>query len=52
MPRNREIVEKTEQYGAMNYLPLPGAITRGQGVWVWDAEDNKYMDKKEYMRDG
>jgi ornithine--oxo-acid transaminase len=44
MPINREIVEKTEQYGAMNYLPLPVAITRGQGVWVWDVEDNKYMD--------
>jgi len=38
------IIEKTEKYGARNYLPLPIVISKAEGVWVWDPEDNKYMD--------
>ncbi len=33
-----------EEYGAHNYLPLDVVINRGKGVWVWDVEDNKYLD--------
>jgi len=33
-----------EEYGAHNYKPLDVVINRGKGVWVWDVEDNKYMD--------
>jgi ornithine--oxo-acid transaminase len=32
------------EYGANNYHPLDVVISRGEGVWVWDAEDNKYLD--------
>jgi ornithine--oxo-acid transaminase len=41
---NREIVERTDALGAMNYLPLPVVLARGEGVWVWDVEGKRYMD--------
>jgi ornithine--oxo-acid transaminase len=31
-------------YGATNYKPLDVVLNRGQGVWVWDVEGNKYLD--------
>ncbi len=33
-----------ERYGAHNYHPLPVVITRGKGVFVWDAEGRRYFD--------
>jgi ornithine--oxo-acid transaminase len=36
---------KTEQtYGAHNYKPLDVVLKRGKGVWVWDVDNNKYLD--------
>ena len=32
------------QYCAHNYHPLPVVLTRGEGVFVWDAEGRKYLD--------
>jgi len=42
--RTREHLELAETYGAHNYDPLPIVIERGEGIWVWDVEGNKYMD--------
>lgn len=39
-----EIIEKTSQYGAKNYLPLPVVISKAEGVWVEDPEGNRYID--------
>lgn len=39
-----EAIKKAERYGAKNYKPLEVAITKGEGVWVWDDEGNKYLD--------
>ena len=33
-----------KKYGAQNYQPLPVVLTRGEGVYVWDDEGNRYMD--------
>ena len=33
-----------DEYGAHNYKPLDVVLNRGQGIWVWDVEGNKYMD--------
>lgn len=44
MPTTKEIIEKSERFGANNYHPLPLVLNRGEGVWVWDVEGNKYMD--------
>ena len=37
-------MELEAKYGTRNYQPIPVVIARGEGVWVWDLEDNKYLD--------
>jgi len=39
-----EYIALEEQYNARNYKPLDVVLERGEGVWVWDVEGNKYMD--------
>lgn len=41
---SKELISIEEKYGAHNYHPLDVVITKGEGVWVWDAEGNKYLD--------
>lgn len=38
------IFDREKRYGANNYSPLAVAINKGQGVFVWDVEGNKYYD--------
>jgi len=33
-----------DEYGAHNYHPLDVVLTKGEGVWVYDVEGNKYLD--------
>jgi ornithine--oxo-acid transaminase len=33
-----------EHHGAHNYHPLPVVLTKGEGVFVWDVEGEKYFD--------
>lgn len=33
-----------EKYGAHNYHPLPVVLSRGSGVYVWDTDQNRYLD--------
>lgn len=44
MSATNSIIEITERFGAQNYLPLPIVISKGEGVWVYDPEGNKYLD--------
>jgi ornithine--oxo-acid transaminase len=37
-------IEKANRYGAKNYKPLDVVLTKGERVWVWDEDGNKYMD--------
>ena len=37
-------IQIEEELGAQNYAPLDIVLVRGQGVWVWDLEGNKYLD--------
>jgi ornithine--oxo-acid transaminase len=39
-----QCVDLEARYGAHNYKPIPVVIARGEGVWVWDPEGNKYLD--------
>jgi ornithine--oxo-acid transaminase len=32
------------QYGAHNYHPLPVVLEKGEGIYVWDPEGNRYYD--------
>jgi ornithine--oxo-acid transaminase len=42
--KTEDYIALENQYGAMNYKPLDVVLTRGQGIWVWDIDGNKYMD--------
>lgn len=42
--RSAELIELEDRYGAHNYHPLDVVVTRGEGVWVWDVDGNRYMD--------
>lgn len=33
-----------DKYGAHNYHPLPVVLAKGEGVYVWDPEGNRYFD--------
>jgi len=44
MQSNKDFIEFTDKFSAHNYHPLPVVLTRGQGIWVWDVEDKKYLD--------
>ncbi|EGK12589.1 ornithine aminotransferase [Desmospora sp. 8437] len=44
MSRNQELINLTDRYGARNYHPLPIVISKGEGVWVEDADGKRYMD--------
>lgn len=37
-------IELENQYGAHNYHPLPVVLEKGEGVFVWDVEGEKYYD--------
>ena len=37
-------IDLENKLGAHNYHPLDVVLNRGEGIWVWDVEDNKYMD--------
>ncbi|MCJ1347227.1 ornithine aminotransferase [Peltigera leucophlebia] len=39
-----DAVQTESTYAAHNYHPLPIVFSRASGVWVWDPEDNKYLD--------
>ena len=41
---SQEYIDIEQQYGAHNYNPLDVVITRGEGVWVYDVDDNRYLD--------
>ncbi len=40
----QEFIELEEKFGAHNYHPLDVVISRGEGVWVWDVDGNRYLD--------
>ena len=41
---SKDYITLEEEYGAHNYHPLDVVITRGEGVWVYDVDGNKYLD--------
>lgn len=44
MSVQEEIIKQTDERSAHNYHPLPLVLSRGEGIWVWDADGNKYLD--------
>src|SRR5262245_33685776 len=39
-----KFIETEDRLGAHNYQPLDVVLCRGQGVWVWDIDGNRYLD--------
>lgn len=37
-------MELEKKYGSYNYAPLPVVFSRGEGVYLWDPEGNRYLD--------
>jgi ornithine--oxo-acid transaminase len=42
--KTSDYISLEDQYGAHNYHPLDVVLARGEGVWVYDVEGNKYLD--------
>ena len=40
----QQYIQLEDQFGAHNYKPLDVVLNRGEGVWVWDVDGNKYLD--------
>ncbi|MDF0518942.1 ornithine--oxo-acid transaminase [Bradyrhizobium yuanmingense] len=39
-----DFIATEARFGARNYEPIGVVLSRGEGVWVWDTEDNRYLD--------
>lgn len=45
LPANTQTaIALEDQYGAHNYHPMPVVLERGEGVFVWDVEGERYFD--------
>ncbi|OQA99924.1 MAG: Ornithine aminotransferase [Bacteroidetes bacterium ADurb.Bin217] len=40
----QDYMAREDKYGAHNYHPLPVVLEKGEGVYMWDVEGNKYYD--------
>ncbi len=39
-----DLISTEMRLGAHNYKPLNVVLNRGEGIWVWDVDGNRYMD--------
>jgi len=39
-----DFIATEARFGAHNYAPIGVVLSRGEGVWVWDTEGNRYLD--------
>ena len=39
-----DYIAREDRFGAHNYHPLPVVLERGEGVFVWDVEGERYYD--------
>lgn len=44
MPNSQYFIDLEEKFGAHNYHPLDVVISKGEGVWVYDVDGNRYLD--------
>ncbi|MFD1327942.1 ornithine--oxo-acid transaminase [Mycoplana ramosa] len=43
-PTTASLIETEYRLGAHNYKPLDVVLSRGEGVYVWDIDGNRYLD--------
>lgn len=41
---NKEVIALSDKYGAHHYHPIPVALSKGNGVFLWDVEGKRYYD--------
>lgn len=39
-----DFIAAEARFGARNYEPIGVVLSRGEGVWVWDTDGNRYLD--------
>ena len=39
-----DMIALEKRFGATNYEPLPVVLARGEGVWLWDDQERRYLD--------
>lgn len=44
MTKSEQAINLENEFGAFNYKPLPVVLEKGEGVFVWDVEGNRYYD--------
>lgn len=44
MITSEQAIALEDKFGAHNYHPLPVVLSKGEGVYVWDPEGNRYYD--------
>jgi len=42
--KQQQYMDLEDEFGAHNYKSLDVVLNRGEGVWVWDVDGNKYLD--------
>ena len=42
--KGKEHIQLVDKYLAESYCRLPVVCARGKGVWIWDVEENQYLD--------
>jgi ornithine--oxo-acid transaminase len=41
---SQQVFDRVEKFSARNYGPIPVALVRGEGVFVWDVDGKRYLD--------
>lgn len=41
---SQDVFDREGKFGAHNYHPIPVALSRGAGVYLWDVDDRRYYD--------
>ncbi|CAG8602615.1 9512_t:CDS:2, partial [Cetraspora pellucida] len=41
---SQDLIKLEHTYGAHNYHPIPIVFSKGEGAFVWDRENNMYLD--------
>ena len=44
MNKTQKYIDLEDNYGALNYKPLPVVLNRGKGVFLYDVDGKKYYD--------
>jgi len=42
--KTNEFLALEDKFGAKNYKPLDVVLERGEGIWLYDVDGNKYLD--------